>query len=183
MESSIFLSAIVAMTKDRVIGDGKRLMWNLPEDLKNLKLITMGSPLIMGRKTWDSIGKPLPGRANIVLTKNVGLILNGAQTAVNLIAVFKIANNWILENNQTRKEIFLFGGSQVYQLGLQYCKYLYITEVNLDVKGEVLFPEIKKDDWEVIYNSGIKKSKSLISYEHYKYKRKAKINLKDLIIN
>ena len=85
MESSIFLSAIVAMTKDRVIGDGKRLMWNLPEDLKNLKLITMGSPLIMGRKTWDSIGKPLPGRANIVLTKNVGLILNAGSLNFRLI--------------------------------------------------------------------------------------------------
>ena len=105
MESSIFLSAIVAMTKDRVIGDGKRLMWNLPEDLKNLKLITMGSPLIMGRKTWDSIGKPLPGRANIVLTKNVGLILNGAQTAVNLIDAVKIAINWILENDPTYESL------------------------------------------------------------------------------
>ena len=69
MKSEIFLSAIVAMSTNRVIGDGKGLMWDLPEDLKNLKMLTMGCPLIMGRRTWDSIGKPLPGRANIVLTK------------------------------------------------------------------------------------------------------------------
>ena len=183
MKSSTFLSAIVAMTKKRVIGDGKKLMWNLPEDLKKLKSITMGSPLIMGRRTWDSIGKPLPGRANIVLTKNVDLILNGAHTAINLIEALRIANNWILENNQKSNEIFLFGGSQIYQLGIHYCEYIYITEVHLDVKGDIVFPEIKKDNWELVYRSGIKKSKNQINYVHYKYKRKTKIDLKSLIIN
>ena len=177
MKSEIFLSAIVAISKNRVIGDGKGLMWDLPEDLKNLKMLTIGCPLIMGRRTFDSIGKPLPGRANIVLTKNNENLLKGALKANSFNEAIKLANNWILQNNPKNSEIFLFGGSQIYQFGIKYCKYIYLTEIDIYLDSKICFPEIQKDSWDLIFNSGLKTSKNQINYTHYKFERRSKINL------
>ena len=105
---------IVAMNENRIIGDGKKLLWHLPGDLKRLKKMTMGSPLIMGRKTWDSIGRPLPGRANIVLTNSISWRADGA-IVVNSFedAIFKadqwIDLNWkINQNSVQKKNIFIW---------------------------------------------------------------------------
>ena len=107
---------IVAMNENRIIGDGKNLLWHLPGDLKRLKKMTMGSPLIMGRKTWDSIGRPLPGRANIVLTNSVSWRADGAIVANSFKDAITKADEWIdynMEINQNyypKKNIFIWGG-------------------------------------------------------------------------
>ena len=101
---------IVAMNEDRIIGDGKNLLWHLPGDLKRLKKMTMGSPLIMGRKTWDSIGRPLPGRANIVLTKSISWKPAGAIVVNSFKDAIIKADEWIDNNMKlikiTQKKYF-----------------------------------------------------------------------------
>ena len=114
---------IVAMNQNRVIGDGKDLLWHLPGDLKRLKIITMGTPLIMGRKTWDSIGRPLPGRASIVLTKSLSWKAEGAIVANSFENAITEADIWIEANKKKgnkviQNKIFLFGGAQIYELSL-----------------------------------------------------------------
>ena len=144
---------IVAMNENRIIGDGKKLLWYLPGDLMRLKKMTMGSPLIMGRKTWDSIGRPLPGRANIVLTNSISWRANGA-IAVNTFkdAIIK-ADEWIDHNmkinqNITQKKIFLFGGAEIYKIGLEFCDNIEITKVKFKLKTGIKFPKLNDSHWE-----------------------------------
>ena len=111
--SKITISAIVASAKNRVIGDGEQLFWKIPEDFRRLKEITMGCPLIMGRKTWNSIGRPLPGRASIVLTKSLSWKAEGAIVANSFENAITEANIWIeankkMGNKAIQNKIFLF---------------------------------------------------------------------------
>lgn len=144
---------IVAMNENRIIGDGKNLPWHLPGDLKRLKKMTMGSPLIMGRKTWDSIGRPLPGRANIVLTNSVtwkaegAIIVNSFKDAI-LRADEWIDNNMEINQNITQKKIFLFGGAEIYKIGLEYCDNIEMTKVKFNIKNGIKFPKLNERDWE-----------------------------------
>ena len=144
---------IVAMNENRIIGDGKKLLWHLPEDLKRLKKMTMGSPLIMGRKTWDSIGRPLPGRANIVLTNSVtwkaegAIVVNSFKDAI-IKADEWIDNNMKINQNITQKTIFLFGGAEIYKIGLKYCDNIEMTKVNFNLKAGIKFPKLNETDWE-----------------------------------
>ena len=144
---------IVAMNENRIIGDGKNLLWHLPGDLKRLKKMTMGSPLIMGRKTWDSIGRPLPGRANIVLTNSVSWRADGAIVANSFKDAITKADEWIdynmeINQNITQKKIFLFGGAEIYKLGLEYCDNIEMTKVKFNLKTGTKFPKLKEGDWE-----------------------------------
>ena len=118
---------IVAVSKDFIIGDGNKMLWHLPNDLKRLKSITLGNPLIMGRKTFDSIGKPLPGRANIILT-NKRNFKDDIQCEKFFVQNFEDAvikaNDWInkkfKKNEQNTKKIFIFGGGEIYKLALNF---------------------------------------------------------------
>ena len=144
---------IVAMNENRIIGDGKNLLWHLPGDLKRLKKITMGSPLIMGRKTWDSIGRPLPGRANIVLTNSVSWSADGAIVVNSFEEAITKADQWININmkiNQhiIQKKIFLFGGAEIYKIGLEYCDNIEMTKVKFNLKTGIKFPKLNESDWE-----------------------------------
>ncbi len=143
---------IVAMNQNRVIGDGDDLLWHLPGDLKRLKKITMGTPLIMGRKTWDSIGRPLPGRASIVLTKSRSWKAEGAIVANSFENAITEANIWIeankkMGNKTIQNKIFLFGGAQIYEIGLEYCDTIEMTKVNFCVVSGSKFPRLKENDW------------------------------------
>ena len=167
---------IVAMNENRIIGDGKNLLWNLPGDLKRLKKITMGSPLIMGRKTWDSIGRPLPGRANIVLTNSVSWNAAGA-IVVNSFAdaIFK-ADEWIDLNMETRqnitqKKIFLFGGAEIYKIGLEYCDNIEMTKVKSDIKTGIKFPKLNESDWEKTKLEHHLATNDSPEYSYWHYKR------------
>ncbi len=143
---------IVAMNENRIIGDGKNLLWHLPGDLKRLKKMTMGSPLIMGRKTWESIGRPLPGRANIVLTHSISWRAAGAIVVNSFKDAITKADEWIdinreINQNIVQKKIFLFGGAEIYKLGLEYCDNIEMTKVKYNVKTGIKFPELNENDW------------------------------------
>ena len=144
---------IVAMNENRIIGDGKNLLWHLPGDLKRLKKMTMGSPLIMGRKTWDSIGRPLPGRANIVLTNSTSWRATGAIVVNSFLDAITKADEWIdlnlkINKNVVQKKIFLFGGAEIYKIGIEYCENIEMTKVKYNLKNGVKFPELNESDWE-----------------------------------
>ena len=113
MPSTTEMVAVVAMAKNRVIGDGSGLIWHLPADLKRVRSLTMGCPLIMGRKTWDSIGRPLPGRASIVMTRDESWAAEGAVRAADLDTAIARAHDWIAATPDACNEIILFGGGQI----------------------------------------------------------------------
>ena len=145
--------AIVAMTKNFVIGDGHKMLWHLPNDLKRLKKMTIGNPLIMGRKTHESIGKILQGRANIILSRNAPKIENKNLKFIanNFDESISTANKWINDNFEKKmhvnKCIFIFGGGEIYKLAIDYCIRIELTLIDLLPKNGVVFPKIKQEDW------------------------------------
>ena len=134
------ISLIVAMAKNRVIGINNTLPWRIPEDLKHFKTLTMGHHMIMGRKTFDSIGKPLPGRTTVVVTRNRALQIVECVMALSLQdAVAACAGD---------QEIFVVGGAELYAQALPLAHKLYVTEIQQDVMGDTFFPFIKHTDWQ-----------------------------------
>lgn len=133
------ISIIVAMSLNRVIGVNNSLPWRLSEDLKHFKSLTSGNTIIMGRKTYESIGKPLPNRRNIVISRNVNTSYEGVEVVHSLDDAFTISKN---DNN-----IFVIGGSNIYEQALDRVDILYITEIKKNFLGDVFFPELEKDQW------------------------------------
>ncbi len=128
------LSIIVAMTDDRVIGRDNTLPWHISEDLKRFKAITMGHPIIMGRKTYESIGKPLPGRHNIVISRDDARHYTGA-------TVVKSLEDALDEFSATDTELFVIGGAQIFELALPLADQLYLTLIHAKIDGDTYFPE------------------------------------------
>ena len=148
----IHMTAVVAMAENRVIGDGKGLIWHIPDDLKRVKTLTMGCPLIMGRKTWDSIGRPLPGRASIVMTRDADWAADGAIRVATMTAAIAAARDWIEATAEARPEIILFGGGEIYAQGLDYCHRVERTVINMAADGgkdAAFFPDLPADQWDI----------------------------------
>jgi len=144
------LSIIVAMTDERVIGRNNALPWHLSEDLKRFKKITMGSPIVMGRKTFGSIGKALPGRRNIVITRNSAFKAEGAEVVHSLDEALYLCER--LEGD--KKDFFVIGGAEVFRLALPKAGRLYLTLIHKKFEGDVYFPEFDlKKDFKVIEKS------------------------------
>ena len=135
----MIISIIVAMDRNGVIGLEGDLPWHLSSDLKHFRAITMGKPLIMGRKTHESIGRPLPGRKNIVLTRSKDFLAEGC-VVVN-------SQEQALELVADVEEVMFMGGAGIYDEALSHANRLYLTEVHADVNGDVYFPEFDKIDW------------------------------------
>ena len=170
---------IVAVSKDFIIGDGNQMLWHLPNDLKRLKSITLGNPLIMGRKTFDSIGKPLPGRANIILT-NKSNLKDETQLEKYFVhnfedAVIK-ANDWInkkfKKNEQRTKKIFIFGGGEIYKLALSFCSQIELTLVDINLKKGVSFPFIDEKNWKKKMIQKVEGNESYPPHSFWVYNRK-----------
>lgn len=142
------LSAIVAMAQNRVIGINNSLPWHLPNDLKYFKAVTMGKPVIMGRKTFESIGRPLPGRPNIVISTNPAYRAEGI-TVVDSVEKAKQLAEHLTEINGG-SEAMVIGGEQIYRLFLPVLNKLYITEVQADVEGDAWFPDFDDTAWREI---------------------------------
>ncbi|MFZ2161105.1 MAG: dihydrofolate reductase, partial [Sideroxyarcus sp.] len=136
------LSLIVAMAKNRTIGVNNTLPWRCPEDLKHFKALTMGHHMIMGRKTFDSIGKPLPGRTTVVVTRNADLEIAGCVIAHSLNEAIAVCAG--------DEEIFIVGGAELYRQAVPVVDTLYITEIQQDVEGDAHFPEFDKNIWREI---------------------------------
>lgn len=141
-------SLIVALAENRVIGRNNNLPWYLPNDLKYFKQVTMGKPIVMGRKTYESIGKPLPGRTNIVVTRNTEWRADGVRVVHSLEAAFDLAESVAEIDGQD--EVMIIGGDQLYQAALPLVDRMYLTEVHAEVAGDAFFPKFDKDDWVVM---------------------------------
>ena len=139
----MILKAIVAYAENRVIGKDNDLIWHLPDDLKHFKRHTAGKTIIMGRKTWDSLGgRPLPNRRHIVITRTEGFQANGAEVVHSLEEAVALA--------KTEEEVFIVGGAQIYALSLPMIDVLEITEVHAHFEGDAFFPTFDEADFELV---------------------------------
>ncbi len=145
MKNSLPLCLIAALAENRVIGRDNQLPWHLPADLKHFKALTLGKPIIMGRKTWDSLGRPLPGRLNLVVSRQPGLQLEGAEVFDSLDAALERAEAWAREEDA--EELMLIGCAQLYELGLAQADRLYLTRVGISPQGDAYFPDVPEADW------------------------------------
>ena len=139
------ISIIAAMTDDHVIGIENRLPWNLPADMKWFRQQTLGKPVLMGRKTYDSIGRPLPGRRNIIISRDSSLALEGCEV-VNRIET-------ALERCSDVEELMIIGGASFYQQTLPQADRLYLTRVHANIKGDAYFPPINPTEWREVEHS------------------------------
>jgi dihydrofolate reductase len=136
------LSLIVAFAKNQVIGVNNTLPWHLPEDLKRFRALTMGHHIIMGRKTYESLGRLLPGRTTVIVTRNKHYNVAGAQIAHSLQAALVLASG--------DAEPFIIGGAELYKEGLKLASKLYITEVKAEFAGDAFFPALDENTWKLV---------------------------------
>jgi dihydrofolate reductase len=159
------ISIIVAASTNNCIGEQGSLPWTLSDDLKRFKRLTMGKPIVMGRITWESIGRPLPGRQNIVLTRQAGFVADGCDvvaTPAEALAVAAVAD-----------EIMIIGGSQVYELFLPKANRLYFTRVHADIDGDAFFPALDEAAWRLVDSkTHTADSANQFAFEFRDYERK-----------
>ncbi len=148
MKKPLTLSMIAALGVNRVIGFNNSMPWHLPTDFKYFKATTLGKPIIMGRKTWDSLGRPLPGRLNLVVSRQTDLHLEGAEVFASLQDAIERAEEWAEE--QGVSEVMLIGGAQLYRQGLPDADRLYLTRVGLSPVGDAWFPEFDHTQWTLV---------------------------------
>ncbi|NCO71370.1 MULTISPECIES: type 3 dihydrofolate reductase [Shewanella] len=135
------IAMIAAMANNRVIGKDNKMPWHLPEDLRHFKAMTLSKPVVMGRKTFESIGRPLPGRHNIVISRNSQLSIDGVTCVQSFDDAVAAAGNC--------DEIVVIGGGQLYQQLLPKADILYLTLIDLDVDGDTLFPDWDDGSWQL----------------------------------
>lgn len=135
------ITLIAAVAKNGVIGAGNSLPWRLPEDLKRFKALTLGHPIVMGRKTWESLGRPLPGRTNIVVSRNADFAAAGAQRVGSLAEALTAAAA------TDSDEVFIIGGAEIYRQALPLAQRLQLTEIDQDFAGDVHFPTVDPALW------------------------------------
>ena len=143
--SDVPIAIVAAVARNGVIGAGNALVWKLSSDLKRFRAMTMGKPLIMGRKTYDSIGRPLPGRQTIVVTRGAGFAVDGVMSAPTLAEALALARE--VARNMGADEIIIAGGGEIYRQSIKLAQRLYITEVDLAPEGDVQFPTIDTKRW------------------------------------
>ena len=136
------ISMIVAMARGRVIGYQNAMPWHLPADLRHFKTTTWGKPMVMGRKTFDSLGKPLPGRRHIVLTRQPDWSVPGVTVVDSLPAAWQACAG--------EEEVMVVGGAEIYSAALSQASRLYITEIDADFPGDTWFPERSDQDWQCV---------------------------------
>ncbi|HSI91251.1 MAG TPA: dihydrofolate reductase, partial [Adhaeribacter sp.] len=135
------IALVVAMAENRVIGKNNQLIWHLPADLKHFKNLTTGHPIIMGRKTFESIGKPLPNRTNIIVTRQEDFSAEGCLVAHSL-------NEALMMAQQLDSDIFVIGGAEIYRQAMFLADTIYLTEVHHSFDGDTFFPEIDTVLWQ-----------------------------------
>lgn len=139
----VVVSLLVAADKGNVIGKNNQLPWHLPNDLKYFKNLTWGLPVVMGRKTYESIGKPLPGRTNIVITRNRDY------SAAGINVVHAIADALRVAQQKGAKEIFVIGGAEIFHSVFENADRIYLTRIHHRFEGDVFFPELN-EDWQLV---------------------------------
>ena len=160
------LSIIVAKAKNNAIGKDNRLLWHLPEDLKRFKKLTTGHNIIMGRKTFESLGRVLPNRHHIILCNDMEMNIDNEN--VEVLGDISMLDKYI----NSSEENFVIGGATMYKLLMPYCTKMYITEIDKEFEGDVSFPEIDKSIWEVeSREKGPEDNENNFEYEYVTYER------------
>ena len=160
------LSIIVAKAKNNIIGKDNNLIWHLPEDLKRFKELTTGHTIIMGRKTFESLGRVLPNRKHIVFTQNPDFKVDDE----NVEIVHSLLQ--IQEYIESEEEVFVIGGAMIYGLLMPYVTKMYITQINQDFEGDVFFPKVNPEKWEIIdRQKGIQDENNELDYEYITYEK------------
>ncbi|MES2653619.1 MAG: dihydrofolate reductase [Bacteroidota bacterium] len=136
------LTIIVAISENNAIGKNNQLLWHLPADLKHFKEITTGHTIIMGRKTYDSIGKPLPNRRSIVITRSTDLVIDGVEVVNSL--------NEAIELCKSDEQAFIIGGAEIYNQAMPYATAIHLTKVHQQYEADAFFPEINPTVWKEI---------------------------------
>lgn len=136
------VSLVVAAAKNRVIGRDGELPWHLPDDLRHFKRLTTGKPVIMGRRTFESIGKPLPDRHNIVMTRDPGYAATDCDVVTSVSDALKLAGD--------DREVMVIGGGQIYRDFLPRADRIYLTRVQAEIEGDTHFPEIDASEWQLV---------------------------------
>jgi dihydrofolate reductase len=157
------ISIISALAKNRTIGINNALPWRLPEDLKYFKSLTLGHHILMGRKTYESIGKPLPGRITVIITRGKLAAPEGVKIAHSLNEAIEICGD--------DEEIFFVGGAELYGQALPLADRLYLTEIQAEVAGDAWFPEIDRKRWREISRDAHHEDKSGMRYDFVVYER------------
>jgi dihydrofolate reductase len=159
------VSLIVAMAKNRVIGANNTLPWHLPADLKRFKALTIGHHIVMGRKTYESIGKPLPGRTSVVVTRNADYSAPGVIVANSLEKAISACGN--------DEEIFVIGGAELYRQAIKFADRIYLTEIDADIQGDAHFAKFDRKLWlETERVNHAPDEKNVHSYHFVVYERK-----------
>ena len=158
------IKIIVATSKNKVIGNNNELIWKLSSDLKRFKELTTGHPVVMGRKTYESIGKPLPNRRNIIITRNLEYEVNGCEVVSSLEEALLLTNN----------DCFIIGGGEIYKQSLEVADKIYLTLVHQEFEGDTQFPELNKE-WAKMDRKDFSADEknqydySFIEYERYEF--------------
>lgn len=159
------ISIIVACSENNVIGKDNGLIWRLSNDLKRFKALTTGHAIVMGRKTFESIGRPLPNRRNIILSKNLES-MEGCEIMRSADEVLELAKS-------TDEELFIIGGGQVYEQFLPFADKLYLTLVHTEAEGDTFFPALNRDEWTEVTRESFKADeKNEFDYEFVDYLRR-----------
>ena len=144
----MIISIVAALGENRVIGRDGGLPWHIPGDLKLFKKTTMGKPIIMGRKTWESLGQPLPGRPHVIITRDKSYKAADAYVAHNLEQALSVAKGLAVALKE--EEVMIVGGEEIYRLAMAKADRLYLTEIALSPNGDTFFPDFDVDQWREI---------------------------------
>jgi len=163
----MIISCIVATAKNNVIGKDNDIPWYLPADLNYFKKVTINHPIIMGRNCYASIGRPLPKRTNIIVTRDPFFISSNCLVAHSIPQALSMALDKNIE------EVFIIGGGQIYAQTMDLCSKIYWTEVDLEVDGDVFFPDVSMDEWELVSEEPhTKDEKNEFDYNFKVYQRR-----------
>lgn len=161
------LSIIVAKASNNVIGKNNTLIWHLPEDLKRFKELTTGHTIIMGRRTFESLGRILPNRKHVILCNDMKMDVEDER--IEILDDISKLDKYI----NSDEENFVIGGATIYRLLMPYANKMYITEIDEEFEGDVSFPEINKEEWNIVeVKKGLKDEKNPYDYNYVTYVRK-----------
>ncbi|MBB3190949.1 dihydrofolate reductase [Halomonas cerina] len=164
------VAMIAAMARNRVIGVDGQLPWYLPEDLTFFKRMTQAKPLVMGRRTHESIGRPLPGRLNIVVTRDPDFQAEGVRVCHDLESALRLADQQATIDGV--EEIMVMGGGEIYTQALPFASRLYLTEVEVEVAGDAHFPEVDPAEWEEVQRVPGTPAEGQPAYSFVQYRRR-----------
>jgi dihydrofolate reductase len=169
-ETLVPVAMIAAVSRNGVIGVDNKLPWHLPEDLKFFKRMTQAKPLVMGRKTFASIGRPLPGRINIVVTRDASFQHDGVRVCHDLESALLLADQQATID--ASEEIMVMGGGEIYAQALPHASRIYLTEVDVEVEGDARFPELDESEWQEVQRVPGSPVEGQPAYSFVEYRRR-----------